>query len=491
MEMKDERKAILKNNKHIDKVSKEIQKSEKQLMLFLSFDITNSTNQKVLHPKEWPQIIEILVNTKFQYMNYWKFNGDEILYKRSINSLEFICRIIDKAYFHLKKLNAEMVKIIDDISVKATIWVALSETDAMNYIHNFSFKFEDETDFVGKNIDEGFRLTKCSSMKKIAIDPKIVFILLDTYNFFRHPTNRDLNICFYKSKEECNIEELEQTLNEIVFKLHLVGYTKCKGVWDNNPYPVYWYYDNAQSSDIQYNEFLGEEHLWQKNILAINDERVASVEYENLYKIFTQMKAKEEIDEIYNLLVMKGDVEISARAKANLYYMVVCVNPKTNKVMIAKRSSTRKHLKNVWDFGNVKYQNVNMKDSIKKEYKNTFGIDIELVLDENRGDNLKPFGYCTIYRNCKPHNSILCHAKISNPVDLNDEELVQYILDNKNDDYDEIRFVGVDDVIDFKPLTIDDIRLDSEYAELEVNSPFPDNTCIMYFKDSIGGAICD
>ena len=67
--------------------------------------------------------------------------------------------------------------------------------------------------------------------------------------------------------------------------------------------------------------------------------------------------------------------------------MVVCINPKTNKVMIAKRSSQRKHLKNVWDFGNAKYQNVNMKDTIKKEYKNTFEIDIDLILDENRGNN--------------------------------------------------------------------------------------------------------
>lgn len=487
--MKDERKAILKNNKHIDKASKDNLKSEQQLMLFLSFDITDSTRQKVLHSKEWPRIIELLVKTKFQYMNYWKFNGDEILYKRSINSLEFICRIIDKAYFHLRKLNTEMAKIIDNISVKATLWLALSESDAINYIHNFSFEFEDEIDFVGKNIDEGFRLTKCSSMKKIAIDPKIVYVLLDTYNFLRHPTNRDLSIKFYKSKENCNLEELEQTLNETIFKLHLVGYTKCKGVWDNNPYPVYWYYDNTQNAGIKYNEFLGEEHLWQKNILAINDESAASHEYENLYKIFVQMNAKKEIDEIYNLLVMEGDVEVSAMAKANLYYMVVCVNPITNKVMIAKRSFTRKHLKNVWDFGNVKYQNINMKDSIKKEYKNTFGIDIDLVIDKNRGDNLKPFGYCTIYRNCKPHNSILCHATISNPSNLNDEDLIEYIMNHKNGDYDEIRFVDVDDVMDFRQLTIDEIRLDSEYAELEVNEPFEENTCIMYFQNSIGGAI--
>lgn len=486
--MKDERKAILKNNKYINKVSNETSKKCKQLMLFLSFDITDSTSQKVKHPGEWPRIIDILVKTKFQYMNYWKFNGDEILYKRSVNGLDFICRIIDKAYLHLKKMNTEMAKIIDDISVKATIWLALSESDIMHYMQNFTFRFEDEIDFVGKNIDEGFRLTKCSSVRKIAIDPKIVYILLDTYNFLGHPSNRDLNVTFFKSKEDCNLEEFESILNDVIFNLHLVGYTKCKGVWNNNPYPVYWYYDNTQISEIKYNEFLCGEHLWQKKIFAINTGTVNS-EYDNLYDIINQMGVKKEIDNIYNLLVMEGDVEVSAVGKANLYFMVVCVNPQTNKVMIAKRSSGRKHLKNVWDFGNVKYQNVNMLDTIKKEYKNTFGIDIELILDEHRDKNLKPFGYCTIYRNCKPHNSILCHAKISNPSNFDDDSLVEYIMKNKSADYSEIRFVDVNDVSDFEPLTIDDIRLDSEYAELEVNEPFKENTCIMYFQDSIRGAI--
>lgn len=486
--MKDERKEILKNNDYINKVSDGEVKNEKRLMLFLSYDITDSTRLKVIYHEKWPQIIDVLVRTKFQYMNYWKFNGDEILYKRSIRSLDFMCRIIEEAYSHMRKINTKLTKIINNINVKATIWLALSESDSLHYINNFSFAFEDEVDFVGKNIDEGFRLTKCSSMNKIAIDPKIVYILLDTYDFFRHPNHRNTSVRFYKSKNDCDFEAIERTLNDVIFKLHLVGYSKCKGVWDDNPYPVYWYYDNTQNAEIRYDEFLNEQHLWQKNILAINKESSALSEYNNLDKIFEQMNVKKEIDEIYNLLTATGDVTVSATGKANLYYMVVCINPKTNKVMIAKRSCKRKHLKNVWDFGNVKYQNVNMKDTIEKEYQNTFGIDIELVLDENRGNNLKPFGYCTIYRNCKPHNSILCHAKISNPSNLDDEELIEYIMHNKNDNYNEIRFVDTNDISNFKSLSIDDIRLDSEYAELGVNEPFEENTCIMYFLDSIGGA---
>lgn len=487
--MGDERKLILNNNKEIDEDVSVGMTSKQQLMLFLSYDITDSTEQKIKHPESWPQIIDVLVNTKFQHMSYWKFNGDEILYKRNINSLEFVCGIIEQSYQHLEKLNAEMKKYVDDISVKATIWLALSENDAKNYKYNFSFKLEDELDFVGRNIDEGFRLTKCSSMHKMAIDPKIVYILLDAYEFLKTPSYRCASNHFYDSKKDCDVDVFRKRLHDTVYKLHLIGYVKCKGIWGNNPYPVYWYYDETKNAEIQYNEYLGDEHLWQKNIHRISDANDVMNEHRNLQEILVQMNVMEEIEEIYKLLVMQGKVQISAASKANLYYMVACVNPKTNKVLIARRSGKRKHLKKVWDFGNVKYQNINMKDTIVKEYKNTFGIDIELALDENRGGNLKPFGYCTIYRNCKPHNSILCHATICNPEGYNDDQLIEYINQHKSDLYDEVRFVDADDVADFKTLTLDDIRIDSEFAENNTNTEFADNTCIMYFQDSIRGVI--
>jgi len=484
--MQDERKSILIKNKGIDFDSNEPIKNEKQLMLFLSFDITDSSKQKINHPEKWPRIIDVLVKTKFQYMNYWKFNGDEILYKRSINNLDFICRIIDRANLHLKRLKAEMEKIIDDISVKATLWLALSENDAAHYKRNFSFGFEDEIDYVGKNIDEGFRLTKCSSMNKVAIDPKIVFIILDACMFYKQRNNRNLAINFYKSIESCE-DSFYEYLSELAAKIHLVGYVKCKGVWNDSPYPIYWFYDNTEPTGIRYNEYLNGEHLWQKSISSFDVMHIDS-DYANLYSIFKQMNVLPEINELYELLSFQGNLEMSAAGKANLYYMVVCTNPVTNKVMIARRSSQRKHLKNVWDFGNVKYQNINMNDTIVKEYKNTFGIDIELEIDNNRGGNLKPFGYCTIYRNGRPHNSILCHATIKHPNMLDDENLAEYILRHKSDAYDDIRFVSAEDVAGFHSLTLEEIRYDSERAEYGINEPFEDDTCIMYFADSIKGA---
>lgn len=482
----DERKIIIEKNRPYSNETSA--SNSKELMLFLSFDITDSTRIKVQYPKKWSKIVNILTSNSFPYMHYWKFNGDEMLYKRKVDSLEFICDLIKKSYSHLKTLQNSMKKEIPEISIKATIWLALTETDVDNYEFNFTFFCGDEVDFVGKSMDEGFRLTKCSSMQKIAIDPKIVYILLDTYEHIALKKERDENTPFFASKNGVNLDGFISELNGIIEKIHLVGYAKGKGVWNENPVPIYWYYENIPKDDIQYNEHLNGEHLWPKKssneIIPIKER-----EYNNIHQIFQQMGITKEITAIYQLLNIKGEIKMSAEGRANLYYMVACVNPKTGNVLIAKRAPDRKHLKNVWDFGNVKHQNIHMEETIVKEYKNMFGIDIELETDSNRGNNLIPYGYCTIYRNCKPHNSILCHAKITKPSNLDDAELAKYINQKKATGYSEVRFVNGDDVKDFKSLTIDQIKSDSEMAELGKNNPFKDDTCIMYFENSIRGVI--
>lgn len=467
-------------------------KSTTELLLFLSFDITDSTRLKVQYPKKWVKVINCLLSEKFQYMETWKFNGDEMLYKRKIRSLDFICKMIKEAYDYLERIQRQMATYINEISVKATIWIAVADQDLDKYKNNYIIKFNEMSDFVGKSIDEGFRLTKCSSMQKVAIDPKIVYILLDAYNFMIKNENAQKRVKtnnFYKSIINYNTDNITKQVSEILSNIHLIGYSKCKGVWHDNPYPIYWYYN--MSKGIQFSEFLDGKHLWPdrtgsicKDVATMNDS------LDNIEKIFDQLNISSEKSEIYNLLELEGEIEISSIAKANLYFMVVCINPSTGNVLIAKRCNTRKHLKNVWDFGNVKYQNIDMKGTIEREYKNTFGIDISLFTDSGRDHHIKPFGYCTIYRNCKPHNSILCYAKINFPANKRDDELIDYI-NNKMDKtkYSEIKFVNADDTNIFKELTLEEIRIDSEKAENNTNESYEDNFCIMYFQNSVAGAI--
>lgn len=476
--MVTERQKIINKNEELLKIE-QVPAGEKKVMLFLSYDIKDSTKLKVRYPDKWPLIIKDLFTNKFEFMDFWKFNGDEILYKKQINNAQFICNLIVKAYSFLKTLQNSMQQHINCVSIKGTLWIALAESNLSEYKHNFYFNVGGYSDFAGKHMDEGFRLTKCSSTTKLAIDPKIIYFLLD--------------ICI-NGKEELS-ESFNRDLIYTLGNVYLISYCKCKGVWNDVPYPIYWYFENSiQQDGILYGEFLNDEHLWvnRSRIQPIceqnNLQSTLTNSYNNIKQIYKHIGVSDEIDILKENLSISGEILESSECKANLYFMVVCVNPVSKRVMIARRSSNRKHLKNVWDFGNVKYQNVKMKETIIKEYKDTFGIDIKLITDKNRDNNIVPFGYCTIYRNCKPHNGLLCYAIINTT--YSDEKLMEHIKKSKSYKYDEIRFVdGEYDLDGFIPLSLDEIRRDSEMAISESSKPFEGDRCIMYFKNSIKGAI--
>lgn len=488
--MSAEMNKILIKNKDFEQISKATKEENlRKLMLFLSYDITNSTELKVKYPKEWANIINILVkDVSFDMLSIWKFNGDEVIYGTEINGISILCEIIEEAYKSLFIIQNEMKKNISEITIKGTLWIALTEDNLSKYEDNFEFPCNGVIDYVGKHIDEGFRLSKYSSMAKMAIDPKIVYLLLNANVKFDKICQEE------KALEDVKKYNLGHKLCGILKNIRLIGYSHLKGVWGSFPYPIYWYYDQNPQGDIFYGEYLNSDHLWGKKLCSlINDEYDSACScLHKLEQVFKQVGVIKEIKRVQENIKLFGEYSKSQVDKANLYFMVACVNPVTFNVMIAKRSKDRKHLKGVWDFGNVKYQNVDMRKTIEKEYKNTFGIDIKLLTDSGRGNNLRPFGYCTIYRNCKAHNSILLYATINNPKRLNDEELIELINNNKNDKYQEVRFVnGNEDLKDFKSLDLNEIRIDSEKAEKNANGIYDDYNSIMYFENSVKGAIVE
>lgn len=473
------------NKQHPKQKATSNKPSTDKLFLFVSFDLCNSTQLKT-DEKDWFKIIEILLSQNFQAMNFWKFNGDEVIFRAEVNNLDYICGIIERTYKRLQELRQKISSIRSNVSIKATIWIAKADSDLNKKSNNCKFNFNGIVEFVGKNIDEGFRLTKCSSAQKIVIDPKIIYLFLDaiTVKNAAGPVV-DKTSKFNKSIliDSQQTTDIINKIKEILKKTHYIGSTICKGIWNEKPYPIYWYY-NQITYGIKYNEFFNGEHIWNKNFEALETN-----DYYKIKEIFEAVNRENEYLEIRNSIQLDGVITQTFENQPNLYYMVACVNPVSNKVMIAHRSNTRQHLKHVWDFGNVKYQNTNVVNTIRQEYKNTFGIDIELIIDPIR-NGIKPFGYCTIYRNCRPHNSLLCFAVIKNEPGNSDEKLTkkinEHLSKNKNKRYEEVKFVSEKEV-NYTPLTIEEIRDDSAMGE-DV-SLLGEDRCIMYFKDSIKAAI--
>lgn len=459
---------------------------DSELFLFVSFDLSNSTTLKY-NNVYWFDIIKNLLNEKFNGTSFWKFNGDEVIFKYPIISISSIIEIITKSYRKLKQLKQTLSTNAFEVNVKTTIWLA-RVGNSLNDMYNKRIKLGDIDEFIGINIDEGFRLTKNAAIQKIVLDPKIVYLLLLTKDIAEHSDRLYSYEDKFAQKVVKAVECTSDTTTDIgdtIQKIHFAGFTKCKGVWGNNPYPIFWYYDDSNAK-MHYNEFFNEKHIWDETYNVID-----CTYKERLKEIFKSVNVYDELLRIIEIIDVDGFVNKSLDNRPNLYYMVVCRNPVTGKFLIAQRSNTRTHLKNVWDFGNVKYQNTQVVETIKQEYKNTFGIDIDLELDPVR-ENIKTFGYCTIYRNCLPHNCLLCYATIENDK-LSDEELkikIQNHLESqevKKTKYQVVKFVSSNEVNYLKPLTLDEIRDDSELGDV-VNSKIGENRCIMYFEESIKDA---
>lgn len=294
--------------------SKHVEKERVIPYIFVSFDLTDST--KLKHETEsWEKVISELFNSMplvRSFLNFWKFNGDELLFYKEIKSLYQIVAIIEGVYsaMHEMSNNLSMQKTQDDtgkswykVDLKSTIWIA-----GIDFKNNFRINPPYGYDFIGSEIDEGFRLTKLATKGKCVIDPKIALMLagfnaalndsistaelhkyfeifagdikesesqkgkikdeseleskpnnkksitkrneIQTYYNLPHALFARNFIVFYNRIFE-NIRAGEEkdtkTFNSIkncVDRMKLVGYACCKGVWDEKEYPIIWYSKN-------------------------------------------------------------------------------------------------------------------------------------------------------------------------------------------------------------------------------------------------------
>ena len=165
----------------------EMKKISKEVYIFVSFDLVNSTQLKSQYPK-WLNIIKKLIEiskSDWLGLNFWKFNGDELLYYAKITAISQLLEVLRNLYKKANELTEELQKMVcmdtssnyaeDLIGVKTAIWIASFEEkeDALNS----KLEHINAIDFAGVNMDEGFRMSKCAIQNKFIVDPKIAFIL--------------------------------------------------------------------------------------------------------------------------------------------------------------------------------------------------------------------------------------------------------------------------------------------------------------------------
>lgn len=454
--------------------------------VFANFDICNFSRYKSEN-RDWVKLLERFLNTivstdaSWNMEKFWKFNGDSATFRKRVSSIEEICMFINQAQMHLEHLQnylTEISKFGTKIYVKAAVWVAgFLEVSPEHVSASNNTRFQKSPfgeEFVGENIDEGFRLAACSKAGKLVIDPKIVLIIHSYLNDYycrkksedssaqsdnSISSNNDHASIFRKSIANNPIpdkaEKYLKLLSDIDDSCYLMEYAKCKGIWHDRDYPIFWYIPNLENSELIYDENVNEDDLRSHKVYKLKyklpfassspeaaDEvteikRELQFEKEQLISIFDQNQTIPAICVLINNLrhMPEGNSEETIFETANLYYMIACVVVKDNEdqgILIFRRSNERLHLKYVWDLVPIKHgttynsdkSNYGIADYLQSMLKTHLNLSDDLIESvkiekDTYRNSIRPLAFCNVFRGGKAHNGVLCVAEITLKEDVN------------------------------------------------------------------------
>lgn len=179
---------------------------EPQVYIFFSADLIGSTRKKQeaqggLCISSWvSNVVEFYASFEEAFatedIKLWKYNGDEILFYARISSW-------GEALDHVKKFRDAIEKnnfSENKYPVKGTIWTA--GFPIRNFILRKPVVNNDLIDFVGPDIDLGFRIAALANRDRIAVSPELALGLLSVSG-----ESRELIWHFYGRKELKGIVE--------------------------------------------------------------------------------------------------------------------------------------------------------------------------------------------------------------------------------------------------------------------------------------------
>ncbi|MCO8287256.1 hypothetical protein [Tetragenococcus halophilus] len=266
------------------------------IYLFVSFDLVDSTKYKNI-ATDWVDLFSKFYDYSKERMSkdvndsikVWKFIGDEVLFYLKVNSLVQFQGIAAKVLEVMNNINNQIHKNFPDskgiIYLKGTMFVAkVSELEQEkgssdkghgNYIittkdsdfnsNEYSVSIKD---FLGPDIDLGFRIAKHSHKKQLIVSLELAYLICRSY--------LDENIETKRFNENFRIFELQE----------------LKGILHNRKYPIIWF-KNSQTA-------------WEKTKLFEYDDEVQySTEYQIYQKRYNENKIN-TYDEMNRILEQSG-----------------------------------------------------------------------------------------------------------------------------------------------------------------------------------------
>lgn len=401
----------------------------KGIYIFVSFDLVNSTLFKSRHIDMWPKFISAFYETVMNQFavgrfressrnvannddemqrtggfHLWKLIGDEVLLYHKVVSK-------DELYNTILHINDKRTKLIDEtiekytnsipiedeekcrhlfhqyFEVKTTVWIGscagtaeLVSLDYPNLVYDaMQYNNEDadsmsQYDFLGPDIDEGFRLCGYAEKKQMIVSPKLVYLL---YLSYKDDTDK---------------------INILDLNFRIVNYVTMKGVWENRLYPVIMFcqcnlekgpaienwkrmfeYDAFDNSLLYENISKYEEKFLQDNRFSISTlqniyaDIVREEEMQAMLEVFNKQTQELKISELSYV-----DILLKKKAKFEFHISCLCYDEEQQKYWVTN------HPSHGWSFGCTKVaQNVNYYDYVSQIYLDKYGLSITLNADNH------------------------------------------------------------------------------------------------------------
>lgn len=398
------------------------------VLLFFSFDIVNSSLFKNSNYYGWSIVIDDIlssirnyVKSKIKSAELWRILGDEVIFIVKINDIDVLFEYIEIIYDILTSFcssiengtlinsgndTTDLAKIQDALSLQATAWIAnVADKKALKNnrkriqcIDNVFEEIEEKPhykfyEFIGVDIDTGFRLSKETRAGRLILNFELAYLMAlkndGTY------TNR-LNILTYK---------------------------KLKGVWNNMSYPIIWYYDKMKHNELDFQKSFPFDAIEQDDLYAeyFSKKKFAEYMYKDvkdaLEKICRDRKLQRKIDRIEEVIKKEASMNkpYINTSKLELHCVAVCFNDK-GEIFIVKRANRadNEYFPLKWEFGCAKANySEHIYDTVKREYKEDFNIDIELFTDKNREDSQPlPIAVYTMNKKSELHKGVIFIANM-------------------------------------------------------------------------------
>lgn len=378
---------------------REEQFERRSVEVFFSFDIVNSTAYKTLNFTGWSQVIialfskvQQLVAKKMPSAEMWRILGDEVIFIVPIKErddifiyVSSIFEILNIMVLQLKKgtffdelglsdLDRDLMKMQNIISIKSSAWIAIigEKLKKLEQYDNLIERFKLQEgygifEFLGNDIDTGFRMKENTQDRRLAISYELAYILSRNTDYLRN--------------------------------IHIITYKCLKGVWQNRLYPIIWYHDEKYLEGMSFeksfyydekeNSELVKLYLKNRTEPILEQEMYIDVDYA-LNKILKDQKLEDKFIKIDRII--KESQEdfthlLDPKFLLRLHCVSVCYDKSKKKILIMKRADNREKFPGYWEFGCAKGTlETSLAEQIEDEYRKDFGIEIKVQCNKDRED---------------------------------------------------------------------------------------------------------